>query len=79
MNGNEVKCRYLAIESRIGPRITYGIAAVDAVEGEIAVLESYPDVSCSREQMETFAALCNGGDLRLIHFRDALEDWIAAQ
>ena len=59
MNRNEVKCRYLTIESHIGSRTTYGIAAVDATLGETAILESYVDVTCDEVQMENFTALCN--------------------
>ena len=77
MNRNEVKCRYLTIESHIGSRTTYGIAAVDANLGETAILESYVDVTCDEVQMENFTALCNSEGLDLLHLRDAVEDWIA--
>ena len=54
-----MKAVYLSIECRIGYRLTYGIAAVDAEDGEKIVLGAVVDVSNERKQVEALADYCN--------------------
>ena len=54
-----MKAVYLSIECRIGYRLTYGIAAVDAEDGEKIVLGAVVDVSSERKKVDRLAEHCN--------------------
>ena len=62
----------MPIECRIGCRRTYGIAAVDATDGEKVILEALVDVTKSRRTAQILADRYNREQIPLDHLRDAV-------
>lgn len=52
---------------------TYGIRAVDG-QGKTAMI--FPDIDVDKASVQRLVDKCNEGELRLIHLRDVLEDYI---
>jgi len=53
---------------------TYGVMVTDETGN---ILFTAPDVDTKKEYVERFIKLCAGGDVRLIHIPDLLEDYLA--
>ncbi|MCC8131881.1 MAG: DUF6514 family protein [Oscillospiraceae bacterium] len=51
---------------------TYGIIAT----GSDGVIDEIPDISADREAVYELAELMNREQLSLVHFRDAIEDFL---
>lgn len=71
-----MKVVYLTIECRIGYRRTYGIAAVDAEDGEKIVLGAVVDVSGNREKVDRLADHCNRVGLEVEKLMEKVEEYI---
>ena len=69
--------RYVLLESNIGSRESYGIAAVCEEDGHETVVQSFVDVCSERSAIVTFVEKCNRLTLSLWHFYDAVEDFMA--
>ena len=71
-----MKAVYLCIECRIGYRITYGVAAVDAEDGEKIVLGAVVDVSSDRKEADRLADYCNRMSLNPERLHEAVIDYV---
>ena len=69
--------RYVLLESTIGSRISYGIAAVCEEDGQDTVIQSFVGVADERNAVADFVEKCNKFSLSLLHFPDAVEDFLA--
>ena len=72
-----MNCRYIVIENSLGKRKSYGVAAVCDYEDVETVLKSFVDVCSDREATENFVSRCNTHELSILHFNDAVEDFLA--
>lgn len=57
------------------PRTAYGIAAVEAYEGCLAVMQAFPDISPDLVPVQRLVESCNVLQLELIHLQDVVEDF----
>jgi len=71
-----MKAVYLTLECRIGYRRTYGIAAVDAEDGEKIVLGAVVDVSGEREKVDRLADYCNKVGLEVERLVETVVDFL---
>ncbi len=71
-----MKAVYLTIECRIGYRRTYGIAAVDAEDGEKIVLGAVVDVSENRRKVDLLADYLNKEGLEPDRLLDTVVDYV---
>ena len=67
---------YVLLDTMVEHTNRYGIAAV-AVEDDVTViLESCIDLSLNREDAQLFVSLCNEHRLDIVHFWDAIDDFL---
>ena len=71
-----MKALYLSIECRIGYRVTYGVAAVDAEDGEKIVLAAVVDVSGDRGEADRLADYCNRVGLEPERLLDTVVEYL---
>ena len=72
--------RYGFIETKFEQKICFGIAAIDAncdAQETATILKSYINLSSNRQSVISFVETCNRLHLSLIHFQDAVHDFIA--
>ena len=75
--------RYAVIEKRYFQngeyRVSYGIAAfaTDAPNVAPTVVDAVYDITADKEKINAFVGLCNHGALSIVHFRDAVDDFLA--
>ena len=70
----ELTCKEVIDELENIRYTTYGVRVTDE-DGNI--LFAAPDVDTRKEYVQRFVELCAGGDVRLVHIPDLLEDYLA--
>ena len=72
-----MKYRYVLLTNKYDSAESYGIAAVADYDGCVSILESYADLSVTRERVERLVELCNNLQLDFAHLSNAVEDFLA--
>jgi hypothetical protein len=68
------KCTYYGCITRAG----YGIAAAENQDGIPVILESYHDLSPTKELIEDLVLRCNNLDLDPIHLSDVVNNYLSS-
>lgn len=72
-----MKCRYILLETVLGTRTGFGIAAVCDCDETAIVLQSFIDLCSEQQTVAAFVDRCNTLDLSLCHLQDAVDDFLA--
>ena len=76
-----MRCRYVLLETKIKTRICYGVAIFNAdldSSDNAEILQAYIDLSSNRQMVASFVELCNRLQLSIVHFQDAVDDFVSS-